>query len=109
MVLFAGEEDPSKPINWSQKISSMETFSPSYSTSLGVHPGSLVAETEKQHGKVVRIIESEIESRQFVEFKNQPRGMTFRIDYSGIFKKGQRETVNYRPDAKILSITISAR
>jgi len=109
MVLFVGEADPSKPVNWSKKITSIATFSPNYSTNRGVHPGSLVVETEKQYGKVTRIVESEIESRQFVEFQNQPRGMIFRIDYSGIFKKGQPETVNYRPDAKILSITISAR
>lgn len=109
MILFAGEEDAGKPINWSKRISSLETFSPNYATRLGVRPGSLVADTEKQYGKVLRVVESEIESRQYVAFQNQPRGMTFRIDYSGIFNKGQHETLNYRPDAKILSISIAAR
>jgi len=106
MVLFADEEDRNKPINWSKRISSIETFSSNCSTSLGVRPGGLVAEAEKQYGKVRKIIMSEIEARQFVEFKNQPRGMIFRIDYSGVFAKGQSETVRYRPDAKIYSITI---
>ena len=106
MVLFAGEEDRNKPINWSKRISSIETFSPNCSTSLGVRPGGLVAEAEKQYGKVLKIIMSEIEARQFVEFKNQPRGMVFRIDYSGVFAEGQSETLRYRPDAKIYSITI---
>jgi hypothetical protein len=109
MVLFAGEEDRNKPINWSKRISSIETFSPNCSTSLGVRPGGLVAEAEIQHGKVLKIIMSEIEARQFVEFKNQPRGMIFRIDYSGIFAEGQSETLRYRPDAKIYSIALQAR
>jgi hypothetical protein len=74
-----------------------------------VRPGGLVAEAEKQYGKVLKIIMSEIEARQFAEFKNQPRGMTFRIDYSGVFAEGQSETLRYRPDAKIYSITIQAR
>jgi hypothetical protein len=109
MVLFAGEEDRNKPINWSRRISSIETFSSNCSTSLGVRPGGLVAEAEKQYGKVLKIIMSEIEARQFVEFKNQPRGMIFRIDYSGIFAEGQSETLRYRPDAKIYSIAIQPR
>ena len=109
MVLFAGEEDRNKPINWSKRISSIETFSSNCSTSLGVRPGGLVAEAEKQYGKVLKIIMSEIEARQFAVFKNQPRGMIFRIDYSGIFAEGQSETLRYRPDAKIYSITIQAR
>ena len=109
MVLFAGEEDRNKPINWSKRISSIETFSSNCSTSLGVRPGGLVAEAEKQYGKVLKIVRSEIEARQFVELKNQPRGMIFRIDYSGIFAEGQSETLRYRPDAKIYSIAIQAR
>jgi len=109
MVLFADEEDRNKPINWSKKISSIETFSSNCSTSLGVRPGGLVSEAEKQYGKVLKIIMSEIEARQFAEFKNQPKGMIFRIDYSGVFAEGQSETLRYRPDAKIYSITIQAR
>jgi len=109
MVLHAGEEDKSKPINWSRRISSIETFSSNSSTSLGVRPGGLVAEAEKQYGKVLKIIMSEIEARQFAEFKNQPRGMIFRIDYSGVFSEGQSETLRYRPDAKIYSIILQAR
>jgi hypothetical protein len=69
MVLYAGEEDKDKPINWSRKILSIETFSPNCSTGLGVRPGGLVAEAEQQYGKVLKIIMSEIEARQFVEFK----------------------------------------
>jgi hypothetical protein len=109
MVLFADEEDRNKPINWSKRISSIETFSSNCSTSLGVRPGGLVAEAEKQYGKVLKIIMSEIEARQFAEFKHQPRGMIFRIDYSGIFAEGQSETLRYRPDAKIYSIALQAR
>jgi len=109
MVLFANEGDRNKPIDWSKRISSIEAFSSRCSTRLGVRPGGLVAEAEKQYGKVLKIVKSEIEARQFVEFKKQPRSMIFRIDYSGVFAEGQSETVGYRPDAKIYSITIQAR
>lgn len=109
MVLFAGEGDRDKPINWSKRISFIEAFSSNCSTSLGVRPGSLVADVEKRYGKVLKIVRSEIESRQFAEFRNQPRGTIFRIDYSGVFAEGQTETVSYRPDARILSIAIEIR
>jgi hypothetical protein len=58
---------------------------------------------------VVRISESEIESRQHITFDRQPAWLTFRIDYTGIFATGSRETTSYRPEAKILSISISRR
>jgi hypothetical protein len=109
MVLFAGERDRDKLINWSKQISSIEAFSSNCSTRLGVRPGSLVAETEKQYGKVIKIVRSEIEARQFAEFKNQPRGMIIRIDYSGVFAEGQAETVEHHPNAKIYSIAIEVR
>lgn len=109
MVLFAGERDSSQPIDWSQHISSIETSSPSLSTRLGVRPGDLIAKAERIYGKVQKIVKSEIESRQYAEFKNQPRGVIFRIDQSGIFADRKVETRAYRPSAKILSITIHSR
>ena len=108
MVLFADEDDRNKPINWTKKISFIETFSSNCSTGLGVRPGSLIADTKKLYGLVLKISRSEVEARQFAEFKNQPRGMIFRIDYSGVFAQGQSETVRYRPDAKIYSIAIQS-
>ena len=109
MLLYAGEDDRDKPVNWSKRISSIEAFSSNCSTRHGVRPGSLVAESEKQYGKVRKIFTSEIEARQFVEFQNQPAYLIFRIDYSGVFAEGQTETVKYRPDAKIYSIAIQSR
>lgn len=109
MVLFAGDIDRDKPIDWSKRISFMETFSPKCATRLGVHPGSLVSDTERLYGKIQKIVRSEIESRQYARFKNQPRGMIFRIDYSGVFQEGQPETIRYRPDAHVSSIAIEAR
>jgi hypothetical protein len=109
LTLFAGEQDKNSPINWSKKIAFIRTSSPSCSTRLGVRPGSLVAEAEKRYGRVFKIVKSEIESREFARFKNQPKGLIFQLDYSGVFKDGQYETVSYRPEAKILSIAIEAR
>jgi hypothetical protein len=98
MTLFAGEQDKNSPINWSKKIVFIRTSSPSCSTGLDVRPGSLVAEAEKRYGKVVKIVKTEIESREFAEFKNHPKGLIFQLDYSGVFREGQHETVSYRPE-----------
>jgi len=109
MVLFADEEDPEGPIDGSKRIEVIETFSPSCSTALGIHPGSSIADAEKAMGPTVRILKSEIESREYIAFRNQPPHTTFRLDYTGIFPEGSNETTRYQPEAKIFSIAISAR
>lgn len=105
MALFA-QDDEEGPIDWGKRISGMETFKPSCSTTDGVHPGALVLDAEKVLGKTRKIILSEIESRQFIEFERQPPGMTFRLDYTGIFAEGSRETQRFEPDGKIFSIAL---
>ena len=109
MTLHAGEDDAQAPIDWTKTISFAETFHSSCRTATGVHPGALVADVQGQLGAVVLIIESEIESRQYITFARQPEWMTLRIDYSGVFPAGSRETTVFRPDAKLLSISISRR
>lgn len=107
MALFA-EDDEEGPIDWEKRISGMETFNPSCSTTDGVHPGSLVLGAEKVLGKTRKVILSEIESRQFIEFERQPASMTFRLDYTGIFAEGSRETQRFEPGGKIFSIALWA-
>lgn len=109
MTLHAGEDDSEAPVDWTKTISFAETFHSSCRTATGIHPGALVADVQGRLGAVVRIIESEIESRQYITFERQPSWMTLRLDYSGVFPAGSRETTVYKPDARLLSVSISRR
>jgi hypothetical protein len=108
VIVSADEADPAAPIAWSKSIKTIETFSPAFHTQAGVHPGSSVAEVEKVYGKVVRIEQSEIESREFITFENQPAGLTFRLNYTGRFPPGAHTTTQFARDAEIFSISISS-
>ena len=109
VVLSADEEDPDAPIDWSKRIQSIETRSPRFHTAEGVRVGSLVADIQKVFGPVREIVESEIESRQYVTFEKQPTWLTLRLDYTGVFPSGSRKTTQYKPGARVLSISVSSR
>jgi len=42
-----------------------------------------------------------------VTFEKQPSYLTLRLDYTGIFSAGSRQTTKFESDAKILSIAVS--
>jgi len=107
LTVHAGEDDASTPIDWTKAISFIETFHPSCSTATSIRPGALVADVQGTLGPVVRIVESEIESRQYITFERQPVWMTLRLDYTGIFPAGSRETTAFKPEARLLSISIA--
>ncbi len=111
MTLYANEEDREKPINENAKIENIEVWDSQFKTAEGVHAKMKLSEVEKIYGKVTKIIKSEIESREFAEFANQPKGLLFRLEApesdAGIYSEGQRETKRYSPNATILSITVS--
>jgi len=108
LTVWADEDDATAPIDWSKRIVNVEAFSAGFHTREGVHPGSLVTDVEAFFGAVREIEESEIESRQYVTFARQPRALTFRLDYTGIFSPGNRRTTRFAPGAKILSIMVSS-
>jgi len=108
VVVWADEDDPATPIDWSKKIVTIETFSAAFHTVEGVHPGSLVTDAVTFFGPVRDIVESEIEGRQYVTFARGPKGLTFRVDYTRIFDPGVRHTTYFAPNAKIWSIAISS-
>jgi hypothetical protein len=108
LILWADENDPASPIDWSKRIVTIETFSAAFHTREGIHPGSLVTDAAKVFGPVRRITKSEIESREYVTFARQPQALTFRIDYTGIFRPGLRQTTSFAPGAKISSIAVSS-
>lgn len=109
LMLHADEDDASAPIDSARTISFMETFHRSCRTINGVRPGMLVADAQEALGPVVHIVTSEIESRQYVTFERQPAWLTIRIDYSGLFPAGTRQTTAYQPEARILSLSIARR
>ena len=108
LVLWADEDDPGRPIDWSRPIVTIMTFSAAFHTREGVHAGSLVTDVIPIFGPVLEISVSDIESRQFVTFERQPAWLTFRLDYSGLFPPGARSTTRFRPGAKVLGIVISS-
>ncbi len=107
MILWADEEDANKPVDWSKRIASIQTFSAAFHTRAGVHPGTLVADAERAYGKTTLITLTEIEQRQYIEFEAQPAELSMRLDYTGVFEGSSRTTKAFRPGAKILSITVS--
>lgn len=92
-IVYAGEDNPEAPIDWKKSISNIETFSESFHTAEGAHPKAPVADVEKIYGKTKSTETSEIESRQYITFANQPSWVTFRLE----------------PADTILSISISSR
>lgn len=107
LIVWAGEDDPALPIEWTKTIRVIETFSPTFTVDGVIAPGSLIAQVVDHWGPVQDIVVSEIEARQFVTFERQPREFTIRLDYTGEFGDGTRHTIRYKPGAKILSIAIS--
>lgn len=108
MTLFANEDDSTKPIDWSKKITFLESFSPACVTAEGIRAGTPVLDAEKVYGKTKSIVRSEIESREYIQFQRQPEHLVFRIDYTGNFAEGARETTQFMPQATILSIGVSS-
>jgi hypothetical protein len=89
-------------------VRAIETFDCEFHTAEGVHPGSLVKDVIKVYGRVKTILESEVESRQYIAFDNQPEWLIFRLDYTGIFANGAHATRQYDPAARIYSTAVSA-
>jgi hypothetical protein len=108
VTISADEDDPEAPINWSKPVIAIETFSPTCHTVGGVRPSSLVVDVEKVFGPVKQIVKSEIESREYITFERQPAALTLRLDYTGEFPEGSRQTQRFSAGAKIYSIVVSS-
>lgn len=107
-VLYAGESDPNEKINLSKKIEQIETFNPACKTKSGIHPKASLKKSADLLGGVALIRMSEIEGRQYVEFKKPSNNITYRINYCGDFANdSMRVTNNYLSSCTLLSIAIS--
>jgi hypothetical protein len=109
MTLYAGESDVDGPIDENARIEFIEVWDSRFKTAHGVHTGMHIAEAERRIGKVKRIELTQIESREFVTFSQQPKQISYRI-YGGIYKpgqSGQSVTLRYKPRTTIHSIQVS--
>ena len=107
VIAYTGEDDPQSLVDLSKPVESVETMSPGFQTAQLVHPGSFVRDAESVYGKIVRVEKSEIESREYVTFAEQPANMVFRLDNgSGVFESGSTITSRLKPRARIFSITV---
>lgn len=106
ITIFAGEEDVDAPVNGKAKIEFIEVWDKRFKTNSGVHKGMLVRDVEKRLGRVVEIVLTQTESREFVTFRKQQKGISYRT-YGGIYPPGMTKTTKYERGAEIWSIQVS--
>lgn len=114
LSLHTGEDDPARPINYRKKISYIEVRDRRYRTDTGISPGMRLAAVEQKLGPVRVVDWSEIESREYVTFARQPKGMSFRVmspDGSvGVYPKDTgppAKSKKYTPGSTIFSIILT--
>ena len=107
LMTLTADDDDGESIDWTKTVAFVETWNPGCATAEGVRPGALVLDVEKVLGRTAKIVLGEIEARQYITFERQPPGPIFRLDYTGRFDDGARETTRFDPEARIFSIAIS--
>ena len=112
LYFYTGEEEDT-PIDFTRKIGSLMTGNASFNckTKDGIGPGTLLNAAAKKLGGIEKIQLTEIESREYVFFKLQPKHSFFRSgqnDYSntGLYKPESRVTKKYLPNSIITAIEI---
>lgn len=107
MTVFAGEKEVAEAIDEKAKIELIEVWDSSCKTAEGVHPNMLLSDVEKAYGKVTSIMKTEIESREYATFANQPKGLSFRLNEGAVYPSGTNQAS--RHDAKTTLMRISIR
>lgn len=102
---YTGEEQDT-PIDLTRKIGALMTCDVSCRTKDGIGNGVLVKHAARKLGGIVEIITSEIESREYVTFRNQNKTISYRMDGTGIYKGTSSTTKNYPTNAKIIAVEI---
>lgn len=102
--------DPAAPINDAETIGFIQVWSPRYQTADGIGTGTSVAAAEQCFGTVKEIMMSEIESREYAEFTNQPSGLYFRLTHenstAGVYDS-DNFTTRYNSGATIHAIEVT--
>ena len=113
MTLYAGEDNRDARINERARIEQIWVWDRSYKTKAGVHPGMLLSSAEKRYGKIEEILMSEIESREFAEFRNHPNGIDFRLQGkdgdAGVYPPRSDRAAIYNRGAYIFSVNVTGR
>ena len=113
MTLYAGEEDRDAEVDENARVEQIWVFDKNYKTKEGIAPGMLLAYAEKIYGKVREITMSEIESREYAEFADGPKGIDFRVSgrdmAAGVYPPQSRRGTTYTPGAYISSINVTGR
>ncbi len=109
-LLYANEFDPAQPINNNAQISFIEVTNQAYRTAKGVYPNMRLSEVERQYGKLQSIVLSEIESREYARFANQPLGLDLKVTgrnaQAGIYANGEMRSTRYASSAYVASLII---
>jgi hypothetical protein len=106
MDLYPDEEDK---VTETSKLELFRVYDPKCATADGIHPGMPLREVEQKFGPVLKIVTSEIESREEAEFKNQPSWLSIQVGNgeAGVYPSGKRCTRQYTPAAKVVSLWVS--
>jgi hypothetical protein len=110
MTLYAGELNPEARINERAVIEFVEVQEAGYRTAAGVHPKMPLHEVEQKYGKLQEITLSEIESREYATFANQPAGIQLRVmnenGMAGVYRNEERKATSYAPSSYVYAISI---
>ena len=79
IIAYADEENAEAAVDSTKPFKNLETFSDKCATASGVRPGMAVSDAEKILGKTRSVAQSEIESREYIQFENQPVWITVRL------------------------------
>lgn len=113
MTLHAGEWDPNAPIDINKKIELISVRSARFITEDGVRVGMELTKAPRTYGALQEIMMSEIESREYARFTNQPSGLQFQVfgdgNTAGAYPAGNNLTANATPGAWLISIDITGR
>lgn len=108
--LYANEFDSNQPIDNNAKIVFVEIINSQYRTEKGVTANMTLAEVERRYGKLQSIVLSEIESREYARFAEQPLGIDLKVanrnGQAGIYANGENRTAQYSRNSYVASIIL---
>ena len=91
------------------KIELIRVFDGACATRDGVHPGMPLREVAQHYGRLIRLMVTDTESREYAEFEKLPPWLGIQVGngQAGIYPTGKRCTSNYTPSAHIASLWVS--
>tara|TARA_B110000305_G_C19169106_1_gene506360 strand:- start:310 stop:753 length:444 start_codon:yes stop_codon:yes gene_type:complete len=96
-----------------KKIEMIDVFSVRFATEEGIKVGSTISDAARTFGGLKEIMMSEIESREYAEFSDQPSGLYFQVygdnSIAGNYPAGNNPTAQANPGAWISSIEVTGR